>query len=213
MKTSDRRKAKGGPFVTIPILPDDPLRQHRLEALSKGAWGDYLITFNGHECLRPFLSIQAKMPDNEYWPELAAVWQHAEFAHPDRDLWEFLFFKNRDRGGAKAMMNKAERRAWSTLPKTFTVYRGQQDGRHRQGFSWTLSLKTAAWFASMRGGDRMKLVTAGRWKQGRGIVLAGIVKKADALCYLNNRGEEEILVHPRWVHKISKSRPVPTILH
>ncbi len=178
----------------------------RDDALANRDWGAYLGTFGSAERLPHFLAIQPRMTDAEYWEHLADTWISNEFALSNFATWKRLLFATRPAAGAVTMMNAKERATFDALPDAIAVYRGQQDAKHRLGFSWTLSREKAAWFAQRRGVGRMNLVTGGVWKKGRGVVFKGAVAKADVLCYLNEREEEEVIVHPDKVQNIRRTK-------
>jgi hypothetical protein len=85
-------------------------------------------------------------------------------------------------------MTEEEREFLKGLPEEVTIYRGfnyrstieepSYDPKH-DGISWTLSRKTAQWFA-----DRF---------DGGGEVLEKTIKKSEIFAYLKDRQEEEII--------------------
>ena len=77
------------------------------------------------------------------------------------------------------------------LPEELTIYRGEgsQSVPYTSAYSWTLKKERAFYFASWRGGEDARIITAK-------------VDKAAVLEYVTDRNEDEILVHPQRVQNI-----------
>jgi hypothetical protein len=134
--------------------------------------------------------VRNKIGDAQYWRGLAYVWTIMEKLHHNKPKWLRLF--RSDRRYRALMMNRDERKEFALLPDTLKIYRGYQHGRYRNrlGLSWTVSLKTATWFAY-------------RFPQnGKPTVICGECRKEDVFCYLNDRNEEEIVIDPAMVADI-----------
>lgn len=167
-------------------------------AISMRDWEGYLSTYPSEERMGPFLSVQARLTDGEYWRALEMVWTTAEWSHDHRHLWDWLFFHNRRRDTAHLMMGRRERRRWDTLPNTITVHRGQRSREHELGFAWTLSRAIALQFALKY---RPRFTTC--WDKGSApVVISGRVRKEDALGLLEGRDESEIIVAPSLVKSL-----------
>jgi hypothetical protein len=188
ISTTDRARIAEGMAVFEAAKAND---------LKAGEWGAYLSKFDSEKRLAAFLKIQRKMGDAQYWKHLAEVWQQTDFAAPNRRKWERLFFYTRDRAAAGFMMKPYERRRLAELPTKLRIYRGQQAAEHALGFSWTLSRRRAEWFARTDRSGRMGAIGVRGWTPGPGVVIRGLVRKTDVLCYLAGRKEREVLVHPR----------------
>jgi hypothetical protein len=118
-----------------------------------------------------------------YWELLAHVWTDSENVWQNLDVWENLLFEHKwDK--SKYFMSHVERLEFEKMPDELTVYRGVRDQRHWKGFSWTVDLDKAVWFAN-------------RYKKakGDGKIIKGVVKKSDVLGYKSARGESEIVCH------------------
>ena len=74
------------------------------------------------------------------------------------------------------------------LPDVLTIYRGGNSAStpYEQGYSWTLDVNTANFFAIRRG-------------SGPAYIVTGKIKKEDVIEYIDDRGEEEIIVLPNKV--------------
>ena len=69
---------------------------------------------------------------------------------------------------------------------TVTVYRGQntESTKEDKAFSWTLSKKTAQFFAN-------------RFNKGAGKIVTKRVKPDEIIDYLDYRGESEVIIMPK----------------
>ena len=90
----------------------------------------------------------------------------------------------------QAMTNSSDRRVLRGMPDTITVFRGVQAVDEQEtvdaamtGYSWTLSSKTADFFAQ-------RLLKA----EDTPFIVSTQIKKADVIAYLSARGEQEILI-------------------
>lgn len=127
-----------------------------------------------------------------FWQTVAHVWVDAEMDE-DRPEWgRMLRFSVPHR---EAMMTSAARRALRQMPDRITVFRGVQaatsDAAHEaatRGYQWTLSQKTAIWFARRFLNTRSGLVQP--------YLATATVSKADVVAYLTRRGEDEIILPP-----------------
>ncbi len=180
----------------VPELPAGFEFQATQFLLAQDFFG-YLLLFDSHLRLVPFLALQSRLNDTDYWRTLADIWTSSEWSADLRELWDWLFFQNRDTSEALAMMGESERQRWDDLPPEFTIYRGQQRKTDPVGLAWTLSRNRAEWFAS-----RERVRFAAGWTKGPGVVLVGKVSKRDALAYLDHRGEQEVLVPADKVREI-----------
>lgn len=88
----------------------------------------------------------------------------------------------------KLMLTNDEKTLLRRLPDEVRVFRGYQSGDdydNQYGFSWTLSLNIARWFANRYSKPRMA-----------SCVVKGIIAKQDILGVFLNRGELEVFVDP-----------------
>jgi hypothetical protein len=77
----------------------------------------------------------------------------------------------------------------SDLPEELVVYRGCQRKRYEPGLAWTRSPAIAAWFAH---------------RLGDGYVLEALVPREGVLAVLLGRGEEEVVVEPRFLADVRR---------
>lgn len=84
------------------------------------------------------------------------------------------------------IMDEDERDIFDSLPEEITIYRGQyNDGKHKDrpypALSWTTDSDRAFWFVTHR-------------YSPNGIMYKAQIKRKDVVCYLNNRGEQELII-------------------
>ena len=96
-------------------------------------------------------------------------------------LFEFLRSKH-----DPALMPKAGRALYESLPDEIAVYRGGDDPYVHRGLSWTLDYTVAKTFAQAYGYAIMT--------HEYPVILSGIVKKSDVAFATNERRESEIVV-------------------
>lgn len=163
------------------------LKTWRKDLLSKQDYLTYLSTFEHEEMVRAFIRVQPKIIDDAlYWKCLKHVYINKEVRLSDRlEFWLKCFAAERS-NRESFLINDEEKMAFNDLPDTLTIYRGYRHKQFEKGISWTLSLKTAVWFA-------YRLSTLG----GKAMVVFGTCKKADVLGYTNDRQEQEIIIDPR----------------
>jgi hypothetical protein len=125
----------------------------------------------------------------KFWQLAADVWVDAEFDEDD-PCWTDLM--DTSLPNRWAMTDSKDRKRLAAMPETVTVYRGVQswseDGAMdyaHSGWSWTLSPKTARFFAR-------------RWLQNgqHPYVISAEVPKSLIDAYLTGRGEDEVLIRP-----------------
>lgn len=82
------------------------------------------------------------------------------------------------------IMDNEEQSYYDSLPEVVTIYRGQYHTKKSKPYpalSWTSDPKRALWFVTHR-------------YQPNGILYKGTIKKEHIMCYLNNRGEQELII-------------------
>lgn len=132
---------------------------------------------------RPFRAealcdVAEALSDEAYWSLVRQVYQDSENVEEVPKLWSHLLESSRP--ARAAMMTPAEQGALAAMPDTLTVWRGAADDAElSSGFSWTLDIEVAHWFAC-------------RFNQA-GIVARAEVSKHHVWAYLTSRGEEEIM--------------------
>jgi hypothetical protein len=144
----------------------------------------YLWLIEKPHRLDAFIEIQERLSDAQYWRSLEFVFSMVEYVQCNFAKW--LRLLNSKRRYRPLMMDRKDRKHFETLPDTLTIYRGYQHGKNhnRMGLSWTLSKEKATWFAYRHAED------------GAPNVAAANCRKADAFCYTNGRGEQEIIIDP-----------------
>lgn len=142
-----------------------------------------LMMMNSAYYMNFLLYIFMYFDDNtELGEVLKYTWTSQEFPNYNSkqylDIIEKLFEKSRHR-----IMDKDERNKFHSLNEIVTVYRGQShDGNYYKALSWTDNKERARWFSQ-------------RWC-GCGKVWQAKIKRKDIYCYLNNRGESELIINP-----------------
>ncbi len=136
-----------------------------------------------------FQEIALELSDVAYWPMLREIWSDSENVFQNHMLWwEMLTSPRKKRNLFTAC---EDRSAFKKQPSTLAIYRGTTDlemNGHYLGFSWTLSEDKARWFASRFNKENENPIVA-RAK----------VAKKDVIGFVKGRGEEEIVVEPRWL--------------
>ena len=88
------------------------------------------------------------------------------------------------------LLDEEESKLLSELPNGVSIYRGVRSEDYKYGMSWTLSLEKAKWFAA-------------RFDTDTQIVYKAVIQKQDILAYINERGEQEIIIDPVVLKKYS----------
>jgi len=167
----------------------------KMEALAKAKtenkWSSYVFL---HE--RPYrvdalcraIGLGAQIdPDlvSEVWIDSENIWQH-------KQTWQTIWKALPD---PHMTMDDNERAVYNLMPDKISIHRGiRHKGHNRRGMSWTRDKERASWFAN-------------RWKGQKGlqpVVLSTEVKKKDILAYFNGRGEEEVVIMPSKLRKLTE---------
>lgn len=115
-----------------------------------------------------------KPSKKEYWEVIANVWTDTENVYENHLAWEQLLFL--EFSDSHLMMDEEDTKFFNELPNTITIYRGGVDDN---GYSWTLDKEKAEWFASRFNFDYE--------------VFEKTINKSDAIAYLSDRNESEII--------------------
>ena len=160
---------------------------------------DYADEIRGYSLSRVFLSIRP--------PYKLTFFKHVAEYLSEEDFAEYLiecytgcevtsdttnvskqelidFFTKADK---QYLMDKEDLEVFNSLPDKVTIYRGVRDKAGVYELSWTLSLEKARWFA-----NRFSSL---------GYVFKTVVNKADILCYISCRGEQEVVIDARQLKK------------
>jgi hypothetical protein len=146
-------------------------------------WNNYIFLHERPYRLNAFLDIEKKLTGNEYWKMLGEIWTDSENIYQNLFLWKKLLGANRK--GRCYFMDEDDREKFRALPNEIVVYRGCEP-RNRDGLSYTTDRAKAEWFSR-----RLN-------KRGDDIVIEKLIKKADAFAFLGGRGENEIVLKPKW---------------
>jgi hypothetical protein len=150
---------------------------------AEGNWMGYVYTHERPYRLDAFNDVADRMTDKEYWEIAASLWTDTENMHEFFDEWGDILHSGRP-GFAQHFMDEDDRQKWLTLPDVVTVHRGYNEHGSISGWSWTLSLSVAEFFAK-RYVDK-----------GEGTIATASVPKECVIAYLSTRGEDEAIVDP-----------------
>ena len=154
--------------------------------------GIYMI-IRGTYRLAFFKYIKDYLSTKDYAKYLADAWITSE--NPNQDVNVSLDEAARlfQKANKKFLMDKKEYEVYSSLPETFTVYRGVARGRNPKGMSWTQNKDTAEWFSNRFNiGDEV------------GYVQAATAHKKDVLAYFNGRNEDELVISTKSLKDIHR---------
>ncbi len=115
-----------------------------------------------------------KPSKKEYWELISFLWTDTENVYENKDYWEQLLFL--EFSDSHLMMDEEDTKFFNELPNTITIYRGGVDDK---GYSWTLDIEKAEWFANRFHFDYE--------------VFEKTINKSDAIVYLSDRNESEII--------------------
>lgn len=131
-----------------------------------------------------FKQVQNYLNEKDFAILLKDCWISEEFPcrNPDLSMEEIadLFAK----ANKSYFMNDRDRKYFNNLPDNVTIYRGTYKRESMKKLSWTLDFETAEWFAN-------------RFETGEPIVFKTTIPKNQILAYINDRNEQEVIVHPK----------------
>ena len=171
----------------------DEFERYKQELLCKKDYFSYLMCFDSHNCLKPFLEILHLLKDREYWELLRIVYESDDFWKRAQFEGDYLIMNHRkklfellasSRPGRDYFMEDEERRQFDELPPSITVFRGFNMVEFSDGYSWSTSMQVAIWFAQRFKGD---------------MIVAGRCSKKSVIGYLLGREEFEIVIDPKLV--------------
>ncbi len=145
--------------------------------------------FLGRNEVFPILErMQYSISDEDYWMLLGFCYTMSDFCFNDYETLKKFF--SAERSKRECVMNLRERKFLSSLPDSFTIYRGCSKKEIESGqlrISWTLDKKVAKFFAH---------------KYWRNFdldcqIIERVVVKSDVLAYFGGRKEKEILLIPK----------------
>ena len=121
--------------------------------------------------------------------ELSYTWISTEFfgngACVSASDWISMF----KRSDKQHLMDNEEQEVFNNFPDEIEIYRGVGSKGKVRGMSWTVSRDVAEWFAN-------------RYNQN-GNVYSAKIKKEHVLAYFVGRGEQEVIVEPRFLKNVS----------
>lgn len=134
--------------------------------------------------------VKPHLSNEDFSKFLARAWTEEENPNMDANvsIEELIhWFKEADN---HVLMDEGEYEYLKNLPDEVTLYRGVSRGRKRFGLSWTDDESIAKWFQGRFADESHK-----------GQLLKVTVQKQHCLCYLNGRGEKEIVLDVNAVKK------------
>jgi len=126
-------------------LPNPLLYDQAYTAIANRDWGMYFISFPSEDNtrLQAFVRLAEFLDDREYWDSVRNIWTGSELLSDDGNVWRKILMA---RGNRHLLLTPHNRRVLAKLPNEVTIYRGFSV-RYRDGLSWTLSRRTAEFFA------------------------------------------------------------------
>lgn len=160
----------------------------------------YLLTFDSHQRLEPFLKLQGALSDEDYWRLLREVWLGVEVVLPDVKVWRKLWTARAPQ--PDTVMTRQERDRLAAQPSRLTLFRGFTHGRGARGWSWTLTESKARWFAEHANGSRRQHLAG--MQSGRPQVAIGLCERRDVLALFEERNEDEVVIDPSRIKVVKK---------
>lgn len=144
---------------------------------------------------KPYLPVFFKFTEQylsmkDYCSFLSSMWVLVEFVNTDKNVSPKQFLEYFKKAKRELLMEEDDYKRYQELPDEITIYRGVKPKSSTKALSWTLSKKTAKWFA-----DRFE-------KNGQ--VYQAKIKKENVLAYFNSRNEEEIIADFTKLYDIKK---------
>ena len=170
--------------------------------LRKKDYTSVLVLLNKHHKMPWFIKFHQKIfmqyGERKYYELLAEMLTYVDHHEPFRAIYQQLLAMG---SNTLAMMSAKEQRLYSRLPDSFTIYRGvcvknpitTITEKHRKllvGYSWTLKMKKAVWFATNHGPK----FTPPPFTPA---ILSYEIQKRDTVAYFHDRKEYEIFVEPQ----------------
>lgn len=166
------------------------------KAKEKGDWEACVWLYERPYRLDAFLDISWHLEGPQYWELLGRVWSDTENSWQNIDAWREALTADAE---GREMMSDEEVRCAFTLPPEeggllpmTPVYRGYRFDDALNGFSWTLDVGRAKWFARrLRQDDHPAPKVA-----------KGLVAREHVIAYIISRDENEIVALPEHVVEI-----------
>jgi hypothetical protein len=179
------------------------LKARAAKYLERGSYEGYVYTHEAPYRLQVLAEIAHRMTPQHYYRLLGYVFTEVEnVSQYPNDYLRILFNQMHDTAYRPLVMhNKQERETLAFLPETLTVYRGyngSERGSRRRGWSWTLSLRVA-WFFARR---------LSRESSPARVIIAQVPKNK-VIAYYGGRSEQEIIVDPKFVGRAKDAPEIP----
>lgn len=193
------------PFSNSPIV--NTMEMGIINLLEKGkekehfnAWKNTIYTLidESNSLMRLFLLVDKNwrltalkytkedMSLKDFSEILSLSWIMAENPNGDANVSINILIKWFRQADKHILMEDDDYKIWENLPDELTLYRGISQHHNPKGLSWTKNIETAKWFKN-------------RFNSPDNYMLKAVVKKEDMICYLNSRGEDEIVVDTRHI--------------
>lgn len=134
--------------------------------------------------------VQHYLSSQDYAKMLAECWIREEQPNMNPSITKTELTNMFKRADKKFLMSEREYKKWHDLPEKLTIYRGvtEYNGENIRALSWTTNYDTGKWFA-------------GRYGEKGKVYQADIDKKHILAC-IDQRGESEIIVEPKYLKDI-----------
>ena len=169
----------------------------RFTELIEGSDDLWHIMFLMHKPYRPLLFklCDNKLSKEDFAKALEYVWTGTENPNQDPNVSISQWIKYFKKADKSLLMDEDDFAFYNSLSDNdpITIFRGVGKDREPYGLSWTVSIKTAKWFAK-------------RWKNTEAYMFKTQCYKKDVLAYFNTRGEDELVVNVKALDKNNVER-------
>jgi len=197
------------------MMKDDKrLEYHQSRAEKDLKANDYvaLFTHMDKKVLIPnFIEMYKEIPDNQKYDVFIDLYVRSEYGFSmfPKSLINDLFSKRKLSSEWSSRMREFKKVAKLNPKGLIRIYRGEnkQSAGQEEAYSWTLSRKTAEFFAN-------------RFSRGSGNVISKMIDPKDILDYIDDRSESEVLVLPTkylkegaatWYYNLDDDHPTMAI--
>lgn len=157
------------------------------DCLSKKDYNKLFMRVDKKILIPTFMDIYNEIPDDQKYDVFIDLYQRSEYGFGmfDSKIIKDVFSKNKYSKERIERMNAFTKKAKLNPDGTISVFRGENTGSAKEeaAFSWTLSKKTADFFAN-------------RFSKGTGKIIKKNIDPESVIDYLSNRGEAEVLLMP-----------------
>lgn len=154
------------------------------------SWDSILLMIRKPYRLAYFKYVNTFLSSKDFAEMLITCWLEADFVSNDVNVSKeevISWFMKADK---KYLMNNDEQQILKEMPDHVKIYRGVGEAKYKNGFSWTLNLEIAKFFAKRFAGAGKKTY-----------IYECIIDKGEILCYTDARGEAEVIVNPKNLKK------------